>query len=239
MKVKIEKKKRRSDFGQVRLSEIDIKLLNWIGEQYAVSEDHLKILASNQSKAVEGGGLLSASGVRRRYARWLKAGWVAKQKFLVESPSWLWLTRKGIRHIGLDYSYYRPSVGKLRHIYEVNGVRIYAESRFRQGDSWVSEREIYREMKRGERKQSRNHLVDAEVFYAGTLVGVEVELTVKSKKRIRKILRNLNENYDAVWYFLEDDCYKAVGKVMQEIPDHGHTFALYPLSKLTQDDRHT
>ncbi|MCO6450064.1 MAG: hypothetical protein J5I90_04675 [Caldilineales bacterium] len=234
-----DKVKRRSDYGQVRLTEIDLKLLRWMGEQYAVNEAHLRTLASRASPVVEGGGLLSPSGVRRRYGRWQRAGWVHKQKILADHAPWLWLTRKGIRHLGLEYAYYRPSVAKLRHIDVVNQVRLYAEDRFSQGDRWVSERQLLQEIKQGERAKASKHLVDAEVHFGGVAVGVEVELTVKSKKRLRKILQDLAQHYEAVWYFLAADCHRAVAQAVAEMPNHAYTFALYELADLMPDDEHT
>ena len=60
---------------------------------------------------------------------------------------------------------------------------------------WVSERVLARDRRAGE------HLPDGVVVTDGQRVAVEVELTVKSRRRITAILDELAGRFDAVVYF--------------------------------------
>ncbi|HET8911295.1 MAG TPA: hypothetical protein VFN23_07525, partial [Ktedonobacteraceae bacterium] len=61
---------------------------------------------------------------------------------------------------------------------------------------------------------------------------IEVELTIKSEKRLEEIVYDLaaNKRYSAIWYFLPEHIYPAVVKVIRTLPsDSRKRFALYTL----------
>lgn len=211
---------RRSDYGQVRATERDLYLLEWIGEQYAVRVDQLKELAE-----VYKGSALSAPTIKWLTNRWREAGWVEKQVLLSGHPQWVWLTREGYKDAGLEYPYARPSVSRLRHIYHTNAVRLWIERRSQGGAEWTSDRAINPERK----LEGKRHFVDGEVIYDDRRIALEVELTQKSKFRLDSILRELKTDYEAVWYFASIECYTAVKNAIENVPGHQETFVLYHL----------
>ncbi len=227
-------RKRRSDFGTVQTTERDLFVLQWIGEMYAVQLDHIRLLGGMKSKNndVRNAGNLGDSAVKNLYRRWLRAGWVEKQKLLVGQPQWLWLTRKGLRHVGLEYPYRQPSVTRLNHIHQVNAVRLYITHKLGDAAQWVSERDINQARKEAGKK----HLVDGQVLYKGTKIAVEVELNRKSQRRLASILKELKREYKAVWYFTDDACQRTVKTAVERIPNHQNTFVLYPLADVIRSE---
>lgn len=215
--------KRRSDYGEIRGTERDTYLLTWIGEQYAVRLDQLHELV-NRLK----GRQVSESNIKWLTDRWRRAGWVEKRKRLAYQPQWVWLTKAGLDEIGLDYPYREPALSRLPHIYQVNVVRMYIERELGEAAQWVSEREANAER----REAKKQHQVDGEVLYQGTQIAVEVELTQKSARRLRSVLQELKRDYKAVWYFLADECYEPVSKMIAGVAGHERTFQVYRLKKL-------
>ena len=96
-----KKTKRRSDYGFVQATDRDLYVLKWIGQMYAARLDHVQVLGALKSEdaAIQAAGQLGYSAVKNIYRRWLKAGWIEKQKLLVGKPQWLWLSRRGLQHV--------------------------------------------------------------------------------------------------------------------------------------------
>lgn len=220
-------KKRRSDYGQVQTTERDIEILRWIGEQYAARFDHLQILAARKSEKglLHQEGEIGYSGIQRLYRRWMKAGWVEKRKVLAGEPQWIWLTKKGLQHIELEYPYRELSVTKLLHVHPTNAVRLHIEQKLGARVQWISERVLTQ----AGRKKNK-HMPDGEIIFQGTRVGIEVERSRKTNQRLHHILRGLKMTYENVWYFAGDECYLTVKNAMESIPGHQKAFQLYRLA---------
>ena len=62
-------RKERSDKGSIKITERDLSVLRFIGEQYAVRADQLARLLKRPAE-----GALSESGTRAVFTRWEKAG---------------------------------------------------------------------------------------------------------------------------------------------------------------------
>jgi len=82
----------------------------------------------------------------------------------------------------------------MAHVGAVNDVRLHVQQRSPDSE-WVPERVLARERGSGE------HLPDAVVLTDGQRVAIEVELTVKSRRRLTGILDELSGRFDAVVYF--------------------------------------
>src|SRR3954469_18076443 len=90
--------RRRADAGRPRLSDRDIELLRWIGEQYAVSLPQLARLMER-----------SVHAARWLRARWQRAGWAAGGALVVGQPVFLWLTPAGARLCGSAFKVWEPN----------------------------------------------------------------------------------------------------------------------------------
>lgn len=230
-------RKRRSDYGEIRLSERDVYLLTWIGDQSAVTVDLLHRLV-NWYNLQQDDDPVTSHTIKWLVNRWQKAGWIEKRKILADYPAFIWLTATGLEQAGLDYPYYKPSFGLANHIYQHNRVRLYVMERAQPGLFWRSERRI-----KAERDPDDNrHLVDSEIIYLdgefqGWTVGIEIELSLKTKDRLTSILQQLKQDYETVWYFIADDIFDLVGKAIKKIPDHDQSFLTYRITEtdITED----
>lgn len=222
-------RKRRSDFGTSKTTVRDLVVLEWIGEQYAISGDHLQELLTRESERKKKirEGKLSPRAVRWVLQRWENNGWIERRKLLVEQPQWIWLTKKGLKTVGLNYKYMEPSVSRLNHIWYVNAVRLHVERKKGSKAHWVSERQVM-----SQREGKRGHLVDSEVIYQDTQIATEVELVQKSAKRLKRILWGLKRDYQAVWYFVAEDCYTALATALKSVDRKGETFVVYRLADI-------
>ena len=179
---------RRSDAGAVRCSARDVELLRVVGEQYAVTLPQLARLME-----------CSTHAARWLRSRWERAGWARGRAMLVGEPVFVWLTRRGHGISGLDYAVWRPSPGMLAHVAAVTDVRLDVTARH-PGAEWVSERELHREFG-SDARTHRHHRPDGLVVLDGREVAVEVELTLKRRARMERIMRELVARYGSVSYF--------------------------------------
>lgn len=166
--------------------------LRFVAEMYGLQIDQLAALLGLTSRPT---GTL----VRR----WVSHG-VASTAVLSPGPRWVWLTRAGLRAVGVPYPAAPPALARLAHIRAVAAVRLALESvsSYRAGEAhWRSERHLRARL--GGRVGTVQHLPDAEVHWpdattvgqppawAGECWAVEAELTPKTLARTTAIMREL------------------------------------------------
>jgi len=178
-----------------------------VGEQYACRADHLaRVLVKPGER-----GPASARRVRGATARWERLGLVEQASFLTGEPPWTWLTRAGLRQVGLPFRVWQPKAWMLAHVAAINQVRLFVEPR-RPGARWVPEREL--RLNPGSRP-----VPDAEIHDpGGTVTAVEVELSRKSTDRRRRVMQDLVAHYDSVWYFASVAAWDAVHDASCAVP---------------------
>ncbi len=187
----------RRDSPGVLLHPRDLVLLGWLAEQYAATTDQLGVLLGCGPRSVQ-----------RVLARLRDAGLVSTQRVLVGQPAWVMPTRAGLRACGSQYKVWQPKLGVLLHTAAANDVRLHIQARS-PGAEWVSERALARDRCEGE------HLPDAVVITEGQRVAVEVELTVKSERRVRAILGELTGRFDMVLYYCAPATYRQLGALKE------------------------
>ena len=183
-------RRRRSDAGDLRCSGRDLELLSIVGEQYALSLPQLARLM--------GRSLHAARWLR---SRWEPAGWARGRALLVGQPVFVWLTRRGQRVAGSEYSLWRPNPGALPHIGAVTDVRLWVAQRHPSA-GWVCERELAREAQLT--GTGHRHRPDGLVVLDGRELPVEVELSHKRPARRERIMRELVARYGQAVYFAPD-----------------------------------
>lgn len=169
--------------GQVALRRRDLEVVGWLGEQYGARVDQLETLLDCGPRTVQ-----------RVTGRLRDAGLVTTRRLLVGEPAWVIPTGTGLRAAGQHFGVWQPRIGLLAHVAAVNDVRLHVQGRAPQSE-WVPERLLARERTAGE------HLPDGVVITQERRVAIEVELTIKSQRRITAILDELTSRYDAVLYF--------------------------------------
>jgi acetolactate synthase regulatory subunit len=174
-----------------RLRGRDLEVLGWVCEQYGARTDQLEVLLDSAPRTVQ-----------RVLARLREAGLIQTRRVLVGEPAWVIPTRTGLRTAGQGFGVWRLRLGSLAHVAAVNDVRLHIKERSPESE-WFSERVLRREQAAGE------HLIDALVITAdGQRVAIEVELTVKSRPRVRSILDEITKRYDTILYFCAPGPYR-------------------------------
>jgi hypothetical protein len=172
---------RRAEHGV--LHRRDIEVLGWVADQYGARVDQLELLM--------GAGPRTA---QRTVARLRATGLVRTQRVLVGEPAWVLPTRAGMAACSSGFGVWRPRIGSLVHVAAMNDVRLHIQGRA-PSTEWVPERVLARDRLAGE------HLPDGVAITEGRKVAIEVELTVKSRRRVTAILDELTGRFDAVLYF--------------------------------------
>jgi acetolactate synthase regulatory subunit/DNA-binding transcriptional ArsR family regulator len=185
--------------GHETLRSRDLQLLGWLGEQYAARVDQLEVLLGCGPRTVQ-----------RVLARLREAGLVTTRRVLVGEPAWVFPTGTGLRATGHSFGTWSPRLGLMAHVAAVNDVRLHIGARSPESE-WVPERLLERERQPGE------HLPDAVVITEGQRVAIEVELTVKSQRRVQTILNELTQSYDATLYF----CTAGPHRQLSQLADTG------------------
>jgi hypothetical protein len=160
----------------------DLEVLAWAAQQYAVRLDQLEPLLGCRRT------------VQRTVARLRDQHLAQTRRLLVGEPAWLLPTAAGLRACGATFAVWQPRLGLMAHVAAVNEVRLHVQARSPEAE-WVCERTLARERDAGE------HLPDALVLLGDQRVAVEVELTVKSRRRVSAILDELSGRFDSVLYF--------------------------------------
>jgi hypothetical protein len=189
-----------------RLSTRDLRLLNWMGEQYAARMDHLQALTDTSTTAVW--------QIVRKLGH---AGLVRKERIVAMEPSWVSPTAEGLAACGLPYGEWTPVLGRLEHVGAMNEVRIHMQTRTPDAH-WISERQLmeeYAEVNAGRRGRSREHMPDGVAILDGSSMAIEVELSVKSNMRLEGILDELARRYDAILYFCAPSPYQQLTRMQR------------------------
>jgi hypothetical protein len=139
----------------------------------------------------------------------------SRASFIAGEPSWVWLTRRGLRQAGLAFRVVEPKAWTLPHTAAVNRVRLFVEPR-RPGARWRPEREL---RAAGGAAGPGGPVPDAEIHDAGgNVIAVEVELSPKSPARRRRVMQALVARYDSLWYFASADCWVALHDAVCHVP---------------------
>jgi hypothetical protein len=175
---------RRSDAGQVRLSERDATVLRFLGEQFGAP---LSVVA----------GLYGVGDrvARRHVARLERAGFASR--LTVAGQQWVVPTRAGLMFADLDYQPWAPRAWKLEHVEGVARLRLRLQ-RLHPEATWTSERAI---RSRWANTGARVRYADGQLDWPdGLCVGVELELHRKKRHEYEGIVRDVDPAFDQVWW---------------------------------------
>lgn len=178
----------RSDKGEVRLTQRDIEVMTFMGEQYGLRKDQLASYLD-----------VSERTLRALIDRWVRGGLISRRTIFAGQPAWLWPTRQGLELAPVVLPHWEPRPGILDHVYWVTEVRLRVAKRH--PDSvWTCERILRAEAGGTNRPE---HMPDALVTKAGKQIAVEVQLAHKSRDRAGATVGYLTDTYDGVWIFAQ------------------------------------
>jgi DNA-binding MarR family transcriptional regulator len=222
----IETRKIRDDKGAIRWQKRDFEALKWVGEQYIITYDHLRILLYRmsdkkltneirdrlQGKQKE---ILTEQTVRKITNRWSNAGLVNKSSSLAGAGfrPWVWATDESLKFLNLDYAEHEVSLMTVPHHWAINEARLILE--IDRGNVWTSERELRRFGLDGSKWDGV--LPDGIVTNKGKNYAIEVELNRKSRPRYQDIFEShLKKNkLDGVFYLCDQKAFSIVSSVAE------------------------
>ena len=213
----------------------DVVILQWIGEQYAVSLDQVqRLMGRMPGKETKQTGQVTLATAERRVKRWMELDLVEREKKFLNEPAWVWLTKTGLSLLAHKYRYLSPSLNIRNHFYWVNRTRLFAEGYYAEKSipiQWRSERTLRNEM--GKDEATKNiHVPDAEIVTSEEVVAIEIELTQKSTNRLKGILRELARRYTRVLYFAEGNLENFVKRQLETLADsEQQKFEVYRLEE--------
>ncbi|HLV98231.1 MAG TPA: hypothetical protein VKT82_06085 [Ktedonobacterales bacterium] len=224
-------RRERQDKGRMRWTERDFAALRWIGEQYAVRLDHLqRVLGRQAGEGTQEPGILGIETTRKLVQRWRGAGLVEHAVLERLQPGWVWLTRRGLEQLELEYQGWEPRMQGLRHLYALNHARLWVETH-QAGAIWRGERQLRHEGGYVRRTSKAEHRPDAEVEIGAQRVAIEVELSDKVPARLAAILYELARSYAGIWYFCSPKTQALMQRAIAELnpPAIRQKFSVVPL----------
>jgi hypothetical protein len=231
--------RQRHDRGP-RLTARDVICLLWIAHQFAIRLDQLQRLLLRHTperdrvKVKPGADRLSRERTYATLERWRTLGLIEHGTILHQDKLWVWLSRAGIREIGVAFAYGKgqPASVRVPHLYYVNQVRLAVEKK-RSQDTWKSERQIRHELGRPMKGAQQPHVPDA-ILYAtgGKITAIEVERRLKDESALYETLRSLAVRYRSVWYFASRPAKKKIEIMLETFtPEMRKPFVLYDLGE--------
>jgi len=191
-------RKKRKDADTIRLLPLDELALTWIGQQYAMRLDQIQeLLGRLAGHGATHTNQISETATRNVIARWKKARWIQARRIDAQEPLWVWLTKEGLRRVGLTYQYQSTdhlSKHDRKHLYAITDVRLELDDGT-EGIEWTSERTLLQGVKRVAGRE-RIHRPDAVFACGDDLIAIEVELSRKTVPLLSHILEDLVSKKD-------------------------------------------
>jgi len=199
-----DRRSKRRDAGVRQVTERDIFALTWIAEQYCISVEQLQRLLGRYPKATtKTPDTLSLSATRHAVERWLHLELIeAPRKILATHAPYVWLSRRGLAHLDLPYSYYQPKPRVLAHLDAMNSIRLHVE-RFFPPATWYSHRLLI--------LMNQSRPAPGAELHAGAAI-IAIQLVERSrlhtltlKEEIDTLQHLATRNYSSFWYFLHTE----------------------------------
>jgi hypothetical protein len=210
---RLETRAQRWDAGSAAVTERDVAALAFIGEQYGARADVLAVLLARLSPALARPGpgaeawrppaKLSDRRVRGWVERMEHAGYLSRRRVL--GHTWTTPTAAGMALAGLSFERWKYGGARdseegwgLEHVHAITRVRLHLQPDPADG-RWISERAIRRKW---EGTGARVRRADGALQLSdGRVAGIEVELHRKKADRYDGIVRDVDPDFDEVWWF--------------------------------------
>ncbi len=172
----------RRDAGKTRLTPRDIFALTWMAHQYALRLDQLQwVLGRYPGHGARHSNWVSESAARDVVKRWEQMGYVHARGIRDKEPFWIWVSRKGLKKLGLPYTYSdleESGLDAFTHLYAINDIRLELEAD-QPNVHWTSERTLRRGQVRIKEKAFLHRPDGVVVFPDTQTVAIEAELSAK------------------------------------------------------------
>jgi len=159
-------------------------------------------------------GFSSARVCDRRLAKLIEAGYLSRKKYLYGVPYLYTITHRGRILIGANKRENKIRLEQITHDIHVVDVLIYFRSKY---NLLLSDFESERELHIKDGFGGRQHHPDFVFVKGGKTFAVEVELTLKSKMRLEKNIRDNYIKYDGqIWLTNNKKIHSFLSKIADE-----------------------
>ena len=167
----------------------------------------------------------------RRLSKLITAGYICRNKYLYGFPSIYKLTNKAKVLINVPKKPAQIRLEQIVHDSYVTDTAIYiSKSRKIPFDSIITEKQLHRQ----DGFSNRKHRPDFIFTENGSVICVEVELTMKSKNRMEQNVKSNFENYDGQLWVVPD----LKGKIAVALIEYQNVYSdilIMPLDEVIQD----
>lgn len=190
----LPKRKTRKDKDQPQWTERDEYCFWLIGHIRAMRIDQLQRVLARWSQEEIESGMLSLSRTVEIVDRWVKQKYAVYRRVFYKQPGWVYMTRKGLRHAGLDFRAEAPSERSLEHLYWINEVRMKLEAEDPKVE-WISERSIQAERELQPKGKQLKHIPDGVLILPGSdtesegeEIDIEVQISKPSPQKVAEVM---------------------------------------------------
>lgn len=202
----LPKRKTRKDARIPQWTPRDGYALWYIGEMRALRYDQVRHLLTRASEhKINNSGVLSLAQTSRIINRWVNAKYTVYRRVYADQPGWIYLTRKGLYHAGLDYRAQVPSDRTLNHLYWINEIRIKLEEEI-VGMTWVSERAIRAQQSQLDEWQRLECIPDGIVVIGEDVIDVVVQISKPSPDEVERMMMTgmWGQNKHSLHYYVNN-----------------------------------
>jgi hypothetical protein len=208
----------RIDKGRPQWTERDLACMRWIGQMRAIRYDQLqRLLARHSAYERSDPQRLSVWRTSRIIGRWVRANYALYRRVYANQPGWIYLSKKGLEHIGLPFRAEAPKDRVLEHIYYINEVRLALEEQ----DSslrWIGERAIQAAQKQRKKGQRLQHIPDGIVVSGARRIDIEVQISHPLQQEAELILRGDRwQSANPLRYYVSKEAKAVVQRAYREV----------------------
>jgi hypothetical protein len=188
----LPKRKTRKDKDQPQWTRRDEYCFWLIGHMRAIRIDQLQRVLARWSQEEIESGMLSLSRTVEIVDRWVKEKYAIYRRVFYRQPGWVNITKKGLRHAGLNFRAEAPSDRSLEHLYWINEVRMKLEEE-EPKMIWISERSIQAEREQRQKGECYNHIPDGILLLPGSdgepeEIDIEVQISKPSQHKVTEVM---------------------------------------------------
>jgi DNA-binding transcriptional regulator YhcF (GntR family) len=190
----LPERKTRKDKDQPQWTKRDGYFLEYVGQMRALHFNQARRLLARESEYEVENGMLSISRTSEIIGRYTAKNvrFAVSKKILRSEPKVIYLTRRGLQHVGLDFRAEAPSVRVLSHLFRIVEVRMKLEEEYPRM-KWISERAIQAEMERRQKGDRLKHIPDGILVLPkadGTkeCIDIEVQISKPSLEAVKDVI---------------------------------------------------
>ncbi len=204
-------RKIRKDAALPQWTERDTYCWDYIGHMRAIRFDQAQRLLARESPSEKAGDILSPSRASEIISRWTDppAKFAIYKQIFHAEPGWIYLTRRGLREVQLDFRAEAPSSRTLEHLYWINEVRLALEDEYETDEmEWTSERTIQAEQDLRQRGQKLKHIPDGiltlKTKEKTETIDIEVQVSKPSPGEVEEVMGDYwhSESFNPLRYYV-------------------------------------